>query len=165
MQMPSQTGDITHNFGPSTMETARHKGSNKDPALHNKLANFVLELQSDVTLEDLLDNGENTKSVMQSTQEQKCVNEHRQALRQLYEEIKNNQHGLINTQEQTTKRRSSEGSIGFGKTKVLRNSESSLLQDIDSIDENWLMKLASQLGLDKDRDLPELNFDWMQELI
>lgn len=164
MQIPSDSGYITKDFTQSTcaMETGRHNMTNKDTTLHNNLAKFVLDLQSDVTLEDLLDNSDSSKTTLQPTTQQhkyqtmELNDEHREALKQLYDEIKYHQGGLINTHNQPTKRRSAEDNMGYEMNKALRNSESSLLQDADGIDENWLMNLASQMGLDKKIDLPEL---------
>lgn len=173
MPISSYRGDINQDYCLSAMEmgTDHIPVTNKDTALYNNLAKFVLDLQSDVTLEDLLDNGESNGSVMQQNP-QECKyqamnlnDKHREALKQLYLEIKSHQNGSINTHDQSAKRRSAEGSVGFGRPKVRRNSENGIFQDLDGLDENWLMNLASQLGLDKNSDLPELNSDSMKELI
>ena len=167
MQMPSTAQMSFAELRRCSMEGNAGKNSS-NTSLHNQLANFVLDLQNDVRLEDLLDNNnENTRAnSVQSTPhipaERREV--HIKQLRHLYDELKNQQCGLINSHEQPSKRRHPESSPSFGRHKVKRNADF-LLHDTDSLDEAWLMNFASQLGLDKKRDLPELNYDIMQELI
>lgn len=154
MQMPS-TAQNTH-F--SRMER------NNSTSLHNKLANFVLELQTDVRLEDLLENC----SSVDATQKQNIPAERREVhikhLRHLYNEIKKQQKSTFNAHEQPSKRQHDDNTSEFGN-KTLRKSDCFLLHETDCLDETWLLNFASQLGLDKKMDLPELNIDLMQELL
>lgn len=166
MQMPSTAQLSSADVSTSQME--RNNDSDSDSAsLHSNLANFVLDLQTDVRLEDLLDNDENKRvNGVQATQnipaERKEV--HIKHLRHLYHAIKSQQKAVINAHEQPSKRGQAENSTGFSRTKTMRNSEF-LLRDTDCLDETWLMNFASQLGLDKKVDLPELNSDLMQEFL
>ena len=146
----------------------RNIPNNNNSSLHNKVANFVLDLQTDVRLEDLLDNNENTNvNSVEATQH--IPAERKEAyikhLKHLYNEIKNQQNSVINAHEQSGKRRPAENSSGFARNKTIRNSDFLLMNDTDCLDETWLLNFASQLGLDKKMDLPELNCDFMQELL
>lgn len=164
MQMPSTAQVSSTGFRASMDRNITNENNN---FLHNKMADFVLDLQTDVRLEDLLDTNENARpSNVQSTQHIPAErNElHVKHLRHLYNEIKNQQTATINAREQSGKRRQAEGSSSFAHNKTMRNSEF-LLHDTDSLDETWLMNFASQLGLDKKMDLPELNCDFMQGLL
>ena len=165
MQMPSTVQVSSANFSGS-ME--RNIANNNNSSLHNKVANFVLDLQTDVRLEDLLDNNENANvNNVQATQhipvERKDA--YIKHLKHLYHEIKNQQNSVINGHEQSGKRRQAENSSGFGRKKTMRNSDFLLINDTDCVDETWLLNFASQLGLDKKMELPELNCDFMQEFL
>ncbi len=146
----------------------RNIANDNNTSLHNKLADFVLDLQTDVRLEDLLgDNNENARvNNVQTAQHVPAERKelHIKHLRHLYNEIKNQQNSMMNAREQPGKRRQAESSPAFARNKTMRNSEF-LLHDTDCLDETWLMSFASQLGLDKKMDLPELNCDFMQELL
>lgn len=166
MQMPSAAQVNSANISGS-MERI-NIGNSSNTSLHNKVANFVLDLQTDVRLEDLLDNNENSSRVNKVPTTQHIPAErkelHVKHLRHLYNEIKNQQNSIINAHEQQGKRRQAENSSGFARSKTMRSSDF-LLRDADCLDDTWLLNFASQLGLDKKMDLPELNCDLMQELL
>ena len=103
--MPSTVQVSSANFSGS-ME--RNIANNNNSSLHNKVANFVLDLQTDVRLEDLLDNNENANvNNVQATQhipvERKDA--YIKHLKHLYHEIKNQQNSVI----MDTSSRESEG--------------------------------------------------------
>ena len=169
MQMPSNVQVSSTGFRGSMDRSITDQNKT---SLHNKLADFVLDLQTDVRLEDLLDtNDNNVRASNVNEQTAPATQQHIPAerkelhvkhLRHLYNEIKSQQSGTTNAREQQGKRRLMENnSPGFARNKTMRNSEF-LLHDTDGLDETWLLNFASQLGLDKKMDLPELNCDFMQ---
>lgn len=144
-----------------------------DPSgsLHNQLANFVLKLQTDVRLEDLLDNNDNASppkiNNVQATQQADVsptrTEMHMKHLLHLYNEIKNQQRNVYNAHDQSRKRRQNEST--FERQKMVRNSTEILPHDTDCLDEAWLLSVAAQLGLDRNMELPVLNSDFMQDLL
>lgn len=161
--MPSRAAVSSEDHGRKSMDS-KNIGANST-SLHTKLANFVLDLQTDVRLEDLLDNNENAR--VGNVETQRHIPPHRKEqhvkhLRHLYEEIKRQQNACTNGHQQANKRQQAEP--GFARNKTMKNSEFSIL-DADCLDETWLLNFAAQLGLDKKMDLPELNSEFMQDFL
>ena len=102
--MPS-TAQVSSTGFRGSMDTNITNENNN--SLHNKVADFVLDLQTDVRLEDLLDTNENARpSNVQSTQQHIPAERkelHVKHLRCLYNEIKNQQTATINAREQSGK--------------------------------------------------------------